>query len=333
MTKEFKIVTGKELLEMEVKKTPFIVDQIIPERAITAITANSGSGKSLLTLIMSRHIALGAPLFDLYKTKKSKILIIDQEMNEETIVSRYQSIVGLDLDIHFIHDQSFKIDNNADYAELKNKIIDRDYNVLILDTFNTIHNKIENDSGDMKLVNDLLLKLIRETDVTIIYLHHNRKETNGQAQGKHSSRGSTEIIAKVSSLLMIKSERGEKINDDRSTITTYTLSQEKSRAPGKFKTIKLKVAYNEEENKTSYSDFKEVDQSSRDDSKIQEVICELLKDNVFSIASILDKLKDRQEEITESRLRKILSKMIRSKLLKTEKGSSKQHNTNFYSLM
>ncbi|MBU4216669.1 helicase RepA family protein [Candidatus Parcubacteria bacterium] len=330
-TEELIIVTAKDILAKEPKEAPFIVDTLIPEGAVTAITAGSGKGKSLFMLILASHIATGNKLFGIFNTKKSKVLIIDQEMDEDIIVGRFKATIKENIAIDYIYNQAWKIDNEKNYEDLKEIIITNKYKVLVLDTFANIHNKQENDSGEMKRINNRMLKLIRDTTVTIIYLHHHRKEQNNQALSQLSSRGSTEIIAKVASHIVVNSKKS--ITDDNGMIRTkFTIAQEKSRRPSKFNKLEFETIYDELNNNTTWQYLGETNQEKYNESEIIDEIYKLLEESEsMTFEEIKKGLKDNDFEIGDNKLRDSL-KITTGKYLSKTKGSGKYHNTDYYSI-
>lgn len=261
-----KVSTCQELLAYEVQPEFFVINPLIPKEAITSITADSGRGKSLFALIIAYHIAAGLPLFDKYKTEQGGILIIDQEMNKNEVVTRFKRLVNTNLPIDYIVDQKFLITDDEDFIRLAAKIVENKYSVIIFDTFTEIHDKEENDSGAMKAVNKQILKLIRLTRVSVVYLHHHRKPQKGERLSQSSSRGSSEIIAKVSSHLLLdsknyKDELGNKILE-------VTISQEKARSSLRLDgKISFKIINDEFENKIKWEYLGEIEEKGK---KVEE---------------------------------------------------------------
>ncbi len=161
----YKIVSAKELLEKNTKEFPYIIDRLIPEAAITSITADSGQGKSLLSLIFAHFIATGRILFDEYPVKKSKVLIIDLEMDEDIIVSRFKALINEDCDIDYIYQQSWLINEEKSYKWIVDIIKMNGYKVVFFDTLTNIHDKEENSSKEMREINKKMLQLITDTGI------------------------------------------------------------------------------------------------------------------------------------------------------------------------
>ncbi|MFA6417070.1 MAG: AAA family ATPase [Patescibacteria group bacterium] len=263
---ELVISTCQELLAYEVQPEFFVINPLIPKEAVTSITADSGKGKSLFALILAYHIAAGLPLFNKYEVEQSRILIIDQEMNKNEIVTRFKKLIDKDIPINYIIDQRFMITDPSDFARLVVLIVKNEYKVIIFDTFTEIHDKEENDSGAMKAVNKQILKLIRLTKVSVIYLHHHRKPQKGEKLSQSSSRGSSEIIAKVSSHLLLdsknyKDELGNKVLE-------VTVSQEKARSSLRLDgKISFKVFNNQETDQINWEYLGEVEEKGK---KVEE---------------------------------------------------------------
>lgn len=309
---EFHITTSKELWEYDIEPEFFIANPLIPEQAITSITADSGKGKSLLALIMGYQIAKGEPLFGEYEVKKSKVLIIDQEMNKNEIATRFKKIVDEDVsNIDYIIDQEFKITDDNDFDKLESNIRMGGYDVIIFDTFTEIHSNEENDSGAMKEVNAKLLQLIRFTGVTIIYLHHHRKLQKGEVLNQSSSRGSTEIIAKVSSHLLLDSKTS--LNEDEELVLDMTISQPKGRSSKKL-IGKVGIKITNKEDKISWEFLGEVQEKTEKVREAKNKILEILKE----VPGLTVKDVKEKTNIGENNLRLAFKELADEKILDSE---------------
>lgn len=88
---------------------------MIPEGAITALTASSGAGKSLFMIILAKHIALGEKLFGTFETKQANVLVVDLEMDDDIIASRHKAFISDTAPIYYMHNQSFNICDDEDF--------------------------------------------------------------------------------------------------------------------------------------------------------------------------------------------------------------------------
>jgi len=313
--KEFEIVTGSELVKLETSANPFLVSGMIYEKAINAITADSGKGKSILALIVAKSISLGEKLFDRLEVKKTKILIIDQEMDADLIVSRYKEIIGTEKpEVDYMYEQSWTINEEADFNWLEKTITDRGYGCIIFDTLTNIHTFDENKAEDMREVNKLFLKLIKETGVTIIYLHHHRKPQRGEKTNQSSSRGSTEIVAKMASHILLDSKKTK--DSDGRTVTALTIKQSKSRRPNIVENMMVDVI-NDPVNKTTTWEFR--GEVKDDISAVQrgcDEILALLKENG---EMTMDDLFE-ESSVGQSSVRKAATTLVKNNLIDFKVG-------------
>lgn len=276
--KEFQITTGAELIKLEPTPNPFLVAGMIYERAINSITADSGKGKSILALIIAKSISIGEKLFGELDVKKTKVLVIDQEMDRDLIVERYKEIVGTEKpEVDYLYEQAWTINEKNDYHWLRKAITERGYGCVIFDTLTNIHTYDENKADDMRELNKLLLKLIRETNVSIVYLHHHRKLQKGEKMNQASSRGSTEIIAKVSSHILLDSKQRK--DDQGRTVTAMTIKQSKSRRPESIEHMAIDVIHDPVTKETTWEFRGEVKDGLTATERATDEILALLKEN------------------------------------------------------
>lgn len=318
------ITSCQELLDYEVQPEFFIINPLIPKEAITSITADSGKGKSLFALLLAHHIASGLSLFDKYKVDQGKVLIVDQEMNKNEIATRFKKLVSGDLPIDYIIEQKFSITDEDRFSYLSSKIIENNYTVVIFDTFTEIHESEENDSGEMKRVNEQLLKLIRLTKVSIIYLHHHRKMQKGEKLSQSSSRGSSEIIAKVSSHLLLDSKHY--VDEFGSKVLEITISQEKARSSSRLdEKISFKIFNDIFTDKMEWEYLGEVIEKTKKIEEAKAYIIQTLQDTAGATVKNLEE----KSEIGNNNLRLALKELTEEKKI----DSNQQGRAKFYFLI
>lgn len=300
------ITSAEEIMRTDIVSDPFIIEKMIPERAITALTADSGAGKSLISLLMAKHVAKGEPLFEKYAVKRQKTLILDLEMNKNTIVSRFQALVGEACDIDMVMEQPFILNEKDNYEWLKEEIIKRQYGFLIFDTISNIHNFEENSAKEMKELTRQMIRLINETGITILFLHHHRKLGKGESYGQATSRGSTEIIAKTASHLLLK----QLTNEENKMI--LELVQHKSRSPERLSAIQMEFIYDKENNKTTVNFLGE--SKNQTNEKIKEWILNNLIVKEMSVKEILEKISSDGLIVSERAIRIMLSSIEKIKI-------------------
>lgn len=300
---DIKILTAEEILAMTVKEQPYIIEKMIPAGAITALTADSGVGKSLLTLFFAKHIAKGERLFDKYAVKQSKVLIMDLEMDKDIIVGRFKAVIESPIQIDMIMEQSFEFNKEDNYQWLVSIIKQRNYKMLIFDTISNVHSFEENSAKEMKELTKQMLRLINETKITILFLHHHRKIGQGEKYGQSTSRGSTEIIAKVASHLLLKKAANTNGN------ITVELEQFKSRRPERLEKIGIEFIYDKEKNKTEVKFLGELENSNRKKEEAEKWIIEFLESESMEIKEIMEHLAKNELKISEKTVRETIKEL------------------------
>lgn len=316
-----------------------IIHKMIPAEAITAITAETGIGKSILIWEMARHIATGTPFLDQdqFKTSKHRVLIVDQEMSEREIRKRSHAILRdyPTADIFFMRGQNFKIDEEKTYNELLDIIKQNQIGVVILDTFSTIHTKEESSRDGMMIVNEKMMEIINETGCAIVYIHHHRKQQDGTAFDNNSARGSSEIMAKVASHLLFKRKKGggEDVTEDGEQIMEreFVLSQKKSRGVDSFDSIIIKSTYNYNHQRTTWDFLANSDEKTIASDKASDSILQFLEDRQSSEWTSNDIISAlAPENIGKSAITKALKDLRESNAIKYKKG---KHNRLLYQHM
>ncbi len=212
--------TMKELIEADFPEPAWIVDKIIPEGEMTLIIGRIKELKSLFTQYMSTRIICGQDVLGL-KTKKAKILIIDEENSLAELRRRFRKIkYGLNDDeqknLKLCSMVGLKFNDKDSLKKLKILIDKVKPEVIILDSLVRFSTGDENSAQDMKKVFDTTKELNKynKKSLTWIILHHIRK-TTGKIRAD-DARGSGDITAQPTCVLVVN--RNDKI--------TYTLSQE-----------------------------------------------------------------------------------------------------------
>lgn len=139
--------------------------------------------KSWLAIDLAIELSRGGMWAGKWQTKRSRVLYIDQERAVSETQRRFKALMaekGLskeDLAGQLYVDCSShrKIDLDVSYEALKNEINQIRPDIIIMDSFVTIHSKSENDRMEIQKVMDRL-KLIREQfNCTTVFINHESK--------------------------------------------------------------------------------------------------------------------------------------------------------------
>lgn len=193
----FRAVTALQLRTMEVPPREWIVVNIIPRGLLSAIVAQSGSGKTWVMLDLARNLATGDMWAGKYLTRKSVVGILDLEGDYTGLQERWLALEAghgrLSEEaagrIFFLSDIGGVdvLDTAQAAAErIVESIKASGIEVLFVDTLSRTHQLDEN-SSDMRIVMITLEQIARDTGCTIILAHHAGKD------GGRGGRGSSAI--------------------------------------------------------------------------------------------------------------------------------------------
>jgi RecA-family ATPase len=193
-----------DFLEMEIPETNFIVDKLIPENGITAISGKPGSGKTWLYTFMAHAIASGEDLLGQFGTKISSVLIVDGENSNREIQRRLNMVSKKKspyLNIHILSEQNVKLDNEESVEELLETIEKLEVDLVIFDPFVAFHKGNENDAGDMQTIMEVMQEILKY-GTSIIYIHHHTKDAF-MRKDSQSLRGSSALSGRADSHLIV----------------------------------------------------------------------------------------------------------------------------------
>lgn len=329
-TKHHLVITpGDYFLTAPIKEKPFIVAGMIPESAITALTASSGAGKSVFMLILVKHVAMGEKLFNTFEVKQSSVLILDLEMDEDIISGRYKAFIDCPAPIYYIHNQSFDICDDEDFFWLAQQVLSKNIGLVIFDTISNIFSQDENSAKEMKEVNKKLLDLIRLSKTTILYLHHHRKKMAGENNSQGSARGSTEIIAKVASHLLLDSKK--EVDETGNSVLKMTIEQFKSRRPDGINKIGLNIMYNSETKKSTYEYLGEIDEKSQSMGTAKEFLGSFMQlGTEYTIEDLFLEKKKQGLIFGKNIIRNACKELADESILDSHKGAGKEWNKSYY---
>lgn len=318
------VISSNELLKKEIKQAPFLLDKMIVENGINALTSDNGKGKSLFMLKMATSIARGEKFLGEYETKKTNILIMDLEMSENDIIQRTHSIIqepitGLD----FYHCQSFDIENSEDFNWLTNQIKLNQYGLVVIDTFNTFHHREENSNSEMRFVNKKLIELVNKHNATILFLHHHRKPQKGEKLNQATSRGAGEIIAKASSHLLLDSVDKYFIepNGLEQSGLHITIEQFKARQVDKLDKFGVDVWYNKQENKTKFKYTGQELEAERAEERAEKFILSTIEENEeWSFNNLMEEKDRKNIKMGEKTLRDAIRILVNNDKLSEKIG-------------
>lgn len=172
------LVTSAAIRALDIS-VEYILEDLLPEQAITVLSGPGGIGKTYLGLQIAKAVSEGRSLFGL-AVKPLPVVYVDFE-NPLPLLRERLARLDLQTALHWTLGAAMappKLDGDgfALYKELPRPAL------LLFDSLRSGHSGDENSSKDMALVLNRL-KELRELGLTILVLHHTPKSTERLYKG------------------------------------------------------------------------------------------------------------------------------------------------------
>lgn len=171
--------------------------------------------KSWTALEMSVSVATGTPCFGKYSVPEpGRALLYLAEDSLPAVRERVSSLaghrgIGIDaLDVHVITAGRVRLDLAADQARLFETVKRLRPKLLVLDPLVRLHALNENDASAVSALLSYLRALQRELDLSLVLVHHTRKNHTMGLQAGQSLRGSGDFHAWSDSALYLRRVKG-----------------------------------------------------------------------------------------------------------------------------
>jgi hypothetical protein len=196
----------RDLLQRNPKMRRPIVHDLLRSGETMNIIAAPKTGKSWMVLDLALCVATGRPWLHRFKVERSSVLLVDNELHEETLADRLQRVAdakGIALDDldGWLHVKSLRgalqSFRTLDAGMLAPKRVEAGcYGMVIFDAFyrfNCDDGADENDNGYMARTYNLLDAMARRLDACLVSIHHTSK-------GNQSEKAVTDVGAGAGSM-------------------------------------------------------------------------------------------------------------------------------------
>lgn len=273
------ITSLDDLLSREFPPVEWLVNKLVPDKGLVALSGLPGSYKSWITQHLALAVSTGTPLFDNFTTQQGNVLIIDKENYLSLVQKRFKLLGALPgLGIYF-WEKEFFIEDEEMIKEICDFIKQKKIRLVIMDSLIRIYrNKDENSSNDIAEV-FRQLRRFQEVEAAIIFTHHHRKQSiMGKNIAAESMRGSSDILASVDCHLSVdKTEEGVKI-------TQTKLRQDMAIKP-------FKVRIDSEESRVEFIYCGETEEAKEKVEQAKEDIYQVLEEGELTRADLIERFK------------------------------------------
>jgi replicative DNA helicase len=194
-----------------------IGDGVLVESGSLVIGASPGVGKTMLVMDLALSLAEGKPFLGHKVAEPVNVLFVEQEGAPGEFFQRLKrKASGLPEEaaarLHFPKGVmgNLKLDSGDGLNQLRAAIKAINAKVVILDPLITFHTGKENESDEMQRLTDNLKLVMDEEKVSVVLVHHTRKEQPGAKEPLDMLRGSSVIAAFAETVLLLSKDNQRK---------------------------------------------------------------------------------------------------------------------------
>lgn len=204
VVEQIKPIGIRELLGKHTELRRPIIHKVLRSGETMNIIAAPKTGKSWMVLDLAMCVATGRPWFNRFQVEKAPVLLIDNELHDETLAGRIKTVAdakGIKIDAldGMMEVRSLRGELQS-FAQLEQSLFKDmkpgQYAMIIFDAFyrfNTEDGADENDNGYMASVYNRLDKLAKSLDCCLVCIHHTSK-------GNQSDKAVTDVGAGAGSM-------------------------------------------------------------------------------------------------------------------------------------
>lgn len=200
------LLTGKAIADTQLPPLDWVVDGLFVHGDRVVVAGESRAYKTWLLLDMALHVAAGRPWLGFEVPKARRVLFIDEEMNERTLIRRTKRIAnGSGIDLATIPFVAMSQQGMRFHAEAGKNLLHNltpfkfDPEFIVVEALVRVLVGTENESEDISQFWRNVIPLTRQPQRTVLFSHHLAKANDQPGVPKRSeadrTRGSGDIMA------------------------------------------------------------------------------------------------------------------------------------------
>jgi len=208
-----KFISFQELLDKPIPPVEYLVDKIIPKSMLLYLYGPAGSFKTFFLLYVAMLGLKGENVFEYEVEKPFKTLWIDEENRDIGMKEKIRKLQAtLNVDKTEMDKNKMTICSGinilkvSDIEEIDKMCTIHKPDLLVFDSVAKVFHADERDEAHVKFIFQRLNPLIVKHGVTIVLIHHTRKQQQGQTHyGMEDLSGSREFSAHADGMLCLQS--------------------------------------------------------------------------------------------------------------------------------
>lgn len=198
-----------KLKKIEIKKDDlFLIEDMIVKNGRNIILGYWGQGKTWFSLMLAKAIAYEETFGNKKVYENKKVFYFSFE-EKETSLSHKLKLLSFPEEekVQFYVGSGGLVSSEDQVKMLSMFLKENDYEIVFFDTLRKLHSLDENSSTQMSYLFEWINEYLNQKGITTVFIHHKAKKSNessGEIPASMSGRGSSEIVADVDSILMVK---------------------------------------------------------------------------------------------------------------------------------
>ena len=201
-----------ELKNLEIREIDYLVDRLIPRGTLCSLVGESDTGKSSLLRQLAVSVAYGDETFIGFKLndKCRNVVYVSTEDGEMGTSAWLNKHLGEDITNNKALSQlKFLFITDNLYENIRKVVCENCIDLLIIDSYADIFEGTMNDSNTVRSFLTKYNDLANQYGITIIFLHHTKKSSEGMKPNKNSILGSQGFEAKMRSVMMLTKDKDD----------------------------------------------------------------------------------------------------------------------------
>lgn len=265
-------IWASELKQMDIPPPSWVVDQFVSDSGISLISSRPGNFKTILAIEIAKCVAQGKPLFGVFETKQTKVLILDEESGDGRLKRREFILEADEADIATLSFASVKMSQK--YAEAIIRYCNvNGIGLVIFDSLTRFHTAQENTSQEMSEVLSYF-HFIAKAGIAVLIIHHDPKSGYTNPDSSNTLRGSSDILA-ISDVHIA-------LQKDKYTKNKITVKQLKSRDDELIDDFELVAKNNEDRTRLWFEYVGEAPKQKTKDELTDETIIAYISEHGYS---------------------------------------------------
>lgn len=214
------VVSLDEYRAMPRPKVQWLVEGLIPKPGLIVLTAPPKMGKSFFALQVAIHIAIGKPVLGFQVPGPRRVLYLQLDTSEliwrDRLEKMHKSGITLPVNVLMPNPAVFQlpciITDSKSRETCRQLLKEAEPDLVVIDVYREVHQSNENDSTEMKIVNDRIQEVFGP--YAVILVHHSKKAYVNAESGEEShvsdpiaeSRGSSGITGKADAIWSLRKD-------------------------------------------------------------------------------------------------------------------------------